>query len=129
MRGWTTRDSLDLYNVDLWSSEFFSVNDAGNAVVRPRRQAGPEIDLKELIEQMRARGYALPLLFRFLDILSARVRELAQCFRKACQEYDYDGPYRGVYPINSGTLHLAELPKFSPSAANIASRLIRNVSF
>jgi arginine decarboxylase len=99
LRGWTTKDSCDLYNVDLWSSQFFSINDEGHAVVRPRRNEGPEIDLKRLVEQMRARGYALPLLLRFVDILSERLKGIAKCFEQAFQEYGYDGAYRGVYPI------------------------------
>jgi len=98
LRGWTTKDSSDLYNVDLWSSSFFSINGEGNVVVRPRRK-GPGIDLKDLVEDMRARGYALPLLLRFVDILSERMKEIAGCFSRAFREYAYDGVYRGVYPI------------------------------
>jgi arginine decarboxylase len=99
LRGWTTKDSSDLYNVDLWSSRFFAINDEGHVVVRPRRDDGPGIDLKKLVEQVRARGYALPLLLRFVDILSERLKGIAGCFDRAFQEYSYDGAYRGVYPI------------------------------
>ena len=53
LRGWTIKDSSDLYNVDLWSSRFFSINEAGHVMVRPRRDDGPGIDLKGLVEDMR----------------------------------------------------------------------------
>ena len=99
LRGWTTKDSSDLYNVDLWSSRFFTINDEGHVVVRPRRDAGPGIDLKTLVEEMRARGYALPLLLRFVDILYERLKGIAACFDRAFREYGYDGAYRGIYPI------------------------------
>jgi arginine decarboxylase len=99
LRGWTTKDSRDLYNVDLWSSRFFSINEEGHVVVRPRRDAGPGIDLKKLVEEIRARGYAMPLLLRFVDILSERMKGIAECFERAFREYGYDGAYRGVYPI------------------------------
>ncbi|MHC4575992.1 MAG: biosynthetic arginine decarboxylase [Planctomycetota bacterium] len=99
LRSWTTKDSLDLYNVELWSAKFYSINQEGNVVVRPRRDEGPAIDLRQLVEEMRARGYALPLLLRFVDILSERIGELADCFSRAIDEYGYDGAYRGVYPI------------------------------
>jgi arginine decarboxylase len=99
LRGWTIKDSSDLYNVDLWSSRFFSINDEGHVVVRPRRDDGPGIDLKGLVEDMRARGYALPLLLRFVDILFERMKGIAGCFDQAFREYGYDGAYRGVYPI------------------------------
>ncbi|MEE8164199.1 MAG: biosynthetic arginine decarboxylase, partial [Myxococcota bacterium] len=35
----------------------------------------------------------------FNDILDSRVRGLSGCFRKAIEEIDYRGAYRGVYPI------------------------------
>ena len=97
--GWTIKDSLDHYNVPLWSAGFFGVNEAGHVVARPRREGQGEIDLKELVEDLRARGYELPLLVRFPDILQERVREIAGCFERAMQEYGYDGGYRPVYPI------------------------------
>ncbi len=96
---WTVRDSIDLYNVRQWSSGFFSVSEKGNVVVMPRREGGPEIDLKGLVEDLRERGYELPLLLRFSDILRERVKEIAQCFQKAMAEQEYKGAYQGVYPI------------------------------
>ena len=57
--GWTIKDSLDHYNVPLWSAGFFGVNEAGHVVARPRREGQGEIDLKELVEDLRARGYEL----------------------------------------------------------------------
>jgi len=99
MESWSVRDSLDLYNVSTWGSGFFSVNDAGNVVVRPKRDQGPEIDLKDLVDDVKRRGYELPLLVRFSDILATRVQELAVCFRKAIDELGYKGLYQGVFPI------------------------------
>ena len=36
MRGWTVRDSLELYSVNAWGAAFFTVNDEGHVEVRPR---------------------------------------------------------------------------------------------
>ena len=33
MRGWTVRDSLDVYNVTNWGADFFRINDAGFIIV------------------------------------------------------------------------------------------------
>jgi len=96
---WTTKDSRDLFNIPLWSAGFFDISDDGNVVVRPRRKHGGSIDLNALVEDLRARGYELPLLLRFSDILSERVEEMQRCFAKAMTEYEYKGHYRGVYPI------------------------------
>jgi arginine decarboxylase len=52
-----------------------------------------------MVQELRRRGLRTPLLIRFSDILEARVRELADCFRRAFQEYEYRGDYRPVYPI------------------------------
>jgi arginine decarboxylase len=39
------------------------------------------------------------VLLRFDGILRSRVRELNQAFNAARAEFDYQGPYRGVFPI------------------------------
>ncbi len=96
---WTIRDSLDLYHVLNWGSGFFAINDAGAVEVRPRTNDERSIDLLELVENLGQRGVHTPLLIRFNDILDSRVRGLNSCFRKAIEEIDYRGAYRGVYPI------------------------------
>ncbi|MEE8165906.1 MAG: arginine decarboxylase, partial [Myxococcota bacterium] len=99
MTNWTIRDSLDLYHVLHWGSGFFAINDAGNVAVRPRTDDERSIDPMELVENLGQRGVRTPLLIRFNDILDSRVRGLNSCFRKAIEETDYRGAYRGVYPI------------------------------
>jgi len=99
MHGWTVRDSLDLYNLPAWGAGFFGVNDRGNVEVRPRGSDGEGIDLRELVEDLSRRGLRTPLLVRFSDILASRVQGLAGAFHRAMREYDYQGVYRGVYPI------------------------------
>jgi arginine decarboxylase len=99
MRGWTTRDSLELYNVAQWGQGFFHVNEAGHVEVRPRGPDGPRIDLPALVEDLRGRGLRTPLLLRFSDLLASRVAGIAGSFHHAMEEYGYQGSYRGVYPI------------------------------
>ncbi|MCG8591623.1 MAG: biosynthetic arginine decarboxylase [Proteobacteria bacterium] len=99
MRGWTTRDSLELYNVGAWGAGFFTVNDAGHVEVQPRGKKGPRVDLYELVQDLHRRGFNTPVLVRFSDILASRVEGLAKSFDRAMREYEYTGSYRGVYPI------------------------------
>lgn len=99
MRGWTIRDSLELYNVPAWGAGFFSVNEAGHVAVRPREGSSEEIDLLTLVRDLEGRGLRAPLLIRFSDILASRVRGLSQAFERAVKEYGYQGMHRGVYPI------------------------------
>jgi arginine decarboxylase len=99
MRGWTVRDSLELYNVAAWGAGFFTVNEKGHVEVRPQGDSGAGIDLLDLVQDLDRRGLRTPLLVRFSDILASRVRGLCGAFAKAITEYGYKGGFRGVYPI------------------------------
>ena len=99
LRAWTTKDAIELYNVDGWGHGFFSINDAGNVQVTPAGPDSQPIDLKELVDDLRRRGLHLPLLIRFSDILRTRIEQLVGAFRDAIVENEYEGAYRLVYPI------------------------------
>ncbi|HLA78136.1 MAG TPA: biosynthetic arginine decarboxylase [Vicinamibacteria bacterium] len=99
LRAWTIKDSLELYNVNGWGRDFFSINDLGHVEVTPAGPGSTRIDLKELVDDLRNRGLNLPLLIRFSDILKARVEQLSGAFQQAILDNDYKGVYRGVYPI------------------------------
>ena len=99
MRGWTVRDSIELYNVANWGTGFFTANDKGHVEVRPRGDQGSGIDLLDLVQDLDQRGLRTPLLVRFSDILASRVQGLCAAFAKAIGEYGYKGGFRGVYPI------------------------------
>jgi arginine decarboxylase len=96
---WTAADSMDLYNINGWGNNYFSVNDRGHISVHPAGFGAPAIDLKELVDEVRQRGIGLPLLIRFSEIIKARVVELNEAFGRAISEYGYRNVYRGVYPI------------------------------
>jgi arginine decarboxylase len=99
MEKWKIQDALDTYGVRNWGKGYFSVNKAGHVQVHPTKRSDRFVDLKELIDQLQARGIQLPILLRFTDILRHRVGELAEAFQQAMKEYDYGGRYLCVYPI------------------------------
>jgi arginine decarboxylase len=99
MKHWTVSDALETYNVRRWGERYFGINDRGNLVVYPTGTRSQAIDLKELADDIQRRGIGLPLLIRFSDILRSRVEELNETFRQAIKEFDYQGTYKGVYPI------------------------------
>ena len=99
LRAWTIKDALELYNVNGWGKDFFTINQAGNVEVTPSGPGLARIDLKELVDDLLDRGLTLPILIRFSDILRRRVEMLAGSFQQAIAENDYKGTYRGVYPI------------------------------
>ncbi len=99
MDKWKIQDAMDLYGIRNWGKGYFSINDRGHVTIHPTKGDKPAIDLKELIDQLQARGIYLPILLRFPDILRHRVAELHQAFQQAMLEYSYQGNYSCVYPI------------------------------
>ena len=97
--GWSVADALDLYNLPAWGSGYFSVNAAGNVVVRPDGTPAHEIDLLEVVQGLQARDLAAPVVIRFSDILAHRLRHLNDAFARAIAECEYRNRYAAVFPI------------------------------
>jgi arginine decarboxylase len=96
---WSPARSLELYNVEGWGNDCFTIDDQGHLRVRPPGVPAPGIDLKELVDEVVERGIGAPILLRFSELIRARVEEVHGAFRQAMDEYGYRGGYRGVYPI------------------------------
>jgi arginine decarboxylase len=101
---WTIQDARSLYNIDRWGANYFDINPEGHVVARPLHDAGVNVDLTDVIEEARGRGLKFPLLIRFQDILRHRVESINQAFRNAITEFEYQGTYRGVFPIKVNQL-------------------------
>ena len=99
MSEWTPKQSSDLYRVPNWGAGFFSVSEDGDLLVHPRLSAGSAINLPKLASELDGRGVRRPILIRFSDILATRIEGLAGSFEEAIDEHDYEGRWRGVYPI------------------------------
>ncbi|HPD96102.1 MAG: biosynthetic arginine decarboxylase [Bacteroidales bacterium] len=98
MRKWRIEDSAELYNINGWGVNFFSINSEGNVVVTPKGN-GVEIDLPELIDELQVRDVSAPMLIRFTDILDNRIEDMSRSFKKAAEEYNYKGKNFIIYPI------------------------------
>jgi arginine decarboxylase len=98
MRKWRIEDSAELYNVNGWGINYFSINDKGNVVVTPKKD-GVEVDLKELVEELQSRDVEAPMLIRFPDILDNRIEKMSNCFKIAAKEYNYKANNFIIYPI------------------------------
>ena len=99
MSEWTASQSAELYRVNDWGANFFSVSEDGNLWVHPQLSDGGHIDLPKLVSELERRGLRRPILIRFSDILATRIKSLARCFEEAIEEHAYSGRWRGVYPI------------------------------
>jgi arginine decarboxylase len=96
---WSVVKSDELYGISKWGHGYFGVNEAGNVVVHPTRDANVAIDLKQLVDEIRERGIHPPILLRFSDILRHRIQEIHDAFRDAIANFQYRNVYRCVYPI------------------------------
>jgi arginine decarboxylase len=96
---WKVQDAAETYGIRYWSKGYFGINKAGHVTVHPSKRPDQSVDLKELVDQLQARGIQLPILLRFTDILRHRVGEIYDAFRAAIHEFDYKGSYCCVYPI------------------------------
>ncbi|MAO39771.1 MAG: arginine decarboxylase [Pseudohongiella sp.] len=102
---WTLDDARELYSVDVWGDGFFSINEHGNVSVRPIED-NPDlrIDINDVVAEALESGSTLPLLVRFQDIISSRVRRLNRKFRDAIAAAGYEGSYRSIFPIKVNQL-------------------------
>ena len=114
MPKWTIEEAREHYNISGWGAGYFDINPKGNIVVRPNHQNKHDIDLKDLVDDIQSKGYSLPVLIRFSDILKASIANLANSFQRSIEEYEYKGKYHGVYPIkvNQQRQVVEEIVKF-----------------
>lgn len=97
---WTAEKAIELYGVREWGAGYFDVADNGHVLLRPYGKSKKvEISLLDIVAGLKDRGLAMPVLIRFGNILADRIRMLHASFNKAMREVNYEGAYRGVYPI------------------------------
>jgi len=101
---WDIQAARNLYNIQRWGAKYFDINDAGHVVAKPLEDAGSAVDITDVIEEAKARGLKFPVLIRFQDILRHRVEAINTAFRNSITEYNYQGKYRGVFPIKVNQL-------------------------
>ena len=101
---WDIPAARNLYNIQRWGAKYFDINDAGHVVATPLEDAGSAVDITDVIEEAKGRGLKFPVLIRFQDILRHRVEAINAAFRNSITEYNYQGKYRGVFPIKVNQL-------------------------
>src|SRR6266849_1558131 len=101
---WDIQAARNLYNIQSWGLKYFDINEAGHVVARPLQEAGASVELTDVIEEAKGRGLKFPLLIRFQDLLRHRVESVNLAFRNSIKEFNYQGNYRGVFPIKVNQL-------------------------
>jgi arginine decarboxylase len=98
VRKWRIEDSAELYNINGWGVDYFSINEKGNVMVTPK-SGSAGVDLKELMDDLMIRDVSNPVLIRFPDILDNRIETISNCFKTAAEEYQYKAQNFIIYPI------------------------------
>ncbi len=98
MRKWRIEDSAELYNINGWGLNYFTINEKGHVAVSPR-PGFATVDLKEVMDELQIRDITAPVLLRFPDILDTRIEKISKCFAQASEQYDYQANSYMIYPI------------------------------
>lgn len=99
-QSWTTEDAERAYGIKRWGAGYFSVNEKGNLQVTPDlNNKDMRIDVKSVVEEIKQEGVQFPVVVRFHDILRSQVVNLNTIFAQTIAEAQFNGQYRGVYPV------------------------------
>ncbi len=108
---WDLSAAVSTYNIDRWGTGYFSINPRGNIQVTPlpgttvKKTGLPAaIDLMDVVAEAREQGLTFPLCVRFQDLLRHRVKTICEAFGSAIAQFNYQKPYRGVFPIKVNQL-------------------------
>ncbi|MCH8540455.1 MAG: biosynthetic arginine decarboxylase [Opitutales bacterium] len=100
---WTVQDAEEYYGFRRWGDDHFKVDRTGAVTVDPLGD-GRSIRVTDVIKEAKAKGLQAPLTIRFQDLLRHRVEQINESFRRAMEEENYQGSYRGVFPVKVNQL-------------------------
>jgi len=100
LKRWGRENAIELYNIENWSAGYFNISNSGEVEVVAQTDAGQKsISLIEIISGAKERGLGTPLLLRIENLLGAQVKKINESFNEAIASFNYQGYFRGVYPI------------------------------
>ena len=100
---WTIATAEDYYGLKRWGGGHFSVDEDGFMLVHPSRDQR-SIRIHDIVTEAISKGLKPPLTIRIQDLLRTRVIDLNELFAQAIKDEDYQGKYRGVFPIKVNQL-------------------------
>lgn len=100
---WTISNAEDYYGLKRWGGGHFSVDADGFMLVHPSRDQR-SIRIHDIVTEAIGKGLKPPLTIRIQDLLRTRVVDLNELFGQAIKDENYQGRYRGVFPIKVNQL-------------------------
>lgn len=109
---WTESRSEELYGIKNWGAEYFTISDKGEVNVNPYKKT--PVSLMDIVSGLKDRGFDMPVLLRFENLLDSQIAYLNKSFNTAIKTLEYKGSYRGVYPVkvNQQQQVIEEMVKF-----------------
>ena len=103
---WSIEESARMYGIQDCGHKYFDISQKGEVTVSLKDgKKMKDVSLAQIVRGLRDRGTQLPVLIRFGDLLRGRIDELNEGFASAIKEANYQGVYRGVYPIKVNQQH------------------------
>ncbi|MEA3299383.1 MAG: biosynthetic arginine decarboxylase [Pseudomonadota bacterium] len=97
---WTPEDAAEHYGIREWGSGLFDVSPRGEVTVMVNGGASKHaVSLLDIVEGLRQRDLAMPVLLRVENHLDAAITQINEAFAQAIRATGYTGVYRGVFPI------------------------------
>ena len=93
---WSVQDASELYNIERWGNDYFGISEDGKVTAKT---LNTQVPLLDIVEGMIDRDLQMPALLRIENILDAQIHRINTAFIEAIKKVDYQGVYRGVYPI------------------------------
>ena len=117
-KDWTPDQAAALYGIRNWGGGNFDLNEHGEVTIKVAfddREVA--VSVMEIIAGLEQRGHVMPLLLRIENLLDSRIALINESFRRAIREADYQGEYRGVFPVkvNQQSQVIEEIVRFGSS--------------
>jgi len=111
---WTIDRAADLYGVREWGGGLFDVGDTGELQVLVNNGVKQPVPLLDIADGLQQRDLAMPVLLRIQNHLDAAITQINESFAKAIEATQYQGVYRGVFPIkvNQQSNIIEEIARF-----------------
>ena len=115
MTDWTIEKSVELYGIENWGNGYFQIGARGEVeICIDGFKPGPRVSLKDIVSGLKDRGVPMPVLVRVENLLDQQIKRLNNAFAEAIDTLQYQGVYRGVFPIkvNQQSQIIEEIAEF-----------------
>jgi arginine decarboxylase len=93
------QEAREKYGIDEWSAGYFGINDRGCVVCFPTADESLSVELSEIIDHCKKKGFETPLIIRFPQVIHTQIKRLHDAFVDSIKTFNYGAGHRGVFPF------------------------------